>query len=82
MSMADIKAYVESHITAAEDDIKAKWAEVVAWVENKQANDAAIAKAEAERVAAEVADLQAKGYTVTAPAAVDAPVPTDTPAAS
>ena len=67
MDMTSIKAFFESHLTAAADDLRAKWQEVVAFVEGKQAQDAAAAQAEAARVAAEVADLVAKGYTVTAP---------------
>ncbi len=68
MTLTDIKAAIEADLAAAEQHIKDKWAEVVDFVEGKQAADAAAAQAEADRVAAEVADLQAKGYTVTAPA--------------
>lgn len=61
MNLADIKTYVESHLTAAEVSLKDDFARVVAWVENKQATEAAM-------VAAEISDLTARGYTVTPPA--------------
>lgn len=64
MSIAEIRGYVEGHLASAGDDLKAKFAEVVAFVEGKET--------EAATVAAEVADLTARGYTVTAPA--DQPV--------
>jgi len=60
MSIADIKGYIEGHLASAGDDLKQKFAEVVAFVEGKET--------EAATVAAEVADLTARGYTVTAPA--------------
>lgn len=68
MNLAEIRAYIESHLGEAEETLKSKFAEVVAYVEGKQAKDAAT-------TAAEIADLTAKGYTVMAPAQV-----TDTPA--
>jgi len=67
MNLADVKAYIEAHLTEAADEIRVQFAQVVAFVEGKQAQDAAVAQAEVDRVAAEVADLTGKGYTVTAP---------------
>ena len=67
MTLFEIKIEIEADLAAAEQHIKDKWSEIVAFVEGKQADDAAKAQAEADRVAAEVADLIAKGYTVTAP---------------
>lgn len=57
----DFKA-IEAHLVAAEPEIKAKWAELVAWVASKMATDAA-----------EIADLVSKGYIVTPPAALAVP---------
>ena len=57
MTIAEIKTYIESHLQFADDDMKAKFAEVVAFVENKEV--------EAVGIAQEIADLTAKGYTVT-----------------
>ena len=67
MTLTEVKDYLAAHLASAEAEIQTKWSEVVAWVEGKQATDAAAAQAEADRVAAEVADLVAKGYVVTAP---------------
>lgn len=56
MTLDEFKA----HIATAEAELLAKWNEVVAWVENKQATEAAT-------IAAEIADLTSKGYTVIPP---------------
>lgn len=61
MNLADIKAFIEAKIAAATDDIKQKVADVFAWLEHQDAD--------AQKVAAEIADLQSRGYTVTPPAA-------------
>lgn len=60
MTIAEIKGYIEGHLATAADDMKAKFAEIVAFVEGKET--------EAATIAAEVADLTARGYTVTPPA--------------
>lgn len=61
MTIAEIKTYIESHLAFAADDLRAKFAEVVDFVEGREK--------EASAVAAEIADLTAKGYTVTPPGA-------------
>lgn len=69
MNIADIKAFIESKIAAAADDIKQKVADVFAWLEHQDAD--------AQKVQAEIADLTARGYTVTppqAPATIGAPI--------
>ena len=63
MTLSEAKTYLEAHLALAEADIKLKYQEVVAWVETKLANDAAM-------TAAEIAHLQTLGYTVTPPPAV------------
>lgn len=65
MIIAEIKGYIEGHLTSATDDLRSKFAEIVAYVEGNERTIAAT-------IAAEVADLTARGYTVTAPA--DQPV--------
>lgn len=62
MSLKDEIITIEAHLVAAEPAIKAKWVELVAWIASKQATDAT-----------EIADLVAKGYTVTPPPALVTP---------
>ena len=59
MTIAEIKTYIETHLEAASDDLRAKFAEVVAFVQGKEV--------EAVGIAQEIADLTAKGYVVTGP---------------
>ena len=59
MSIAEIKTYIETHLQSANDDLRGKFAEVVAFVEGKEA--------EAVGIQQEIADLTAKGYIVTGP---------------
>jgi hypothetical protein len=61
-TLSDDFKIMEAHLVAAEPAIKAKWDELVAWVKAKQVTDAT-----------EIADLRAKGYTVTPPAALAVP---------
>ena len=65
MNIAEIKTYIESHFTEDEDDLKAKFAEVVAFVTGKE-------QAATEKAAALAVDIQnatdllkSHGYTVT-----------------
>jgi hypothetical protein len=62
MTLVEAKTFLEAHLATAEADIKAKWAEVIVWAEAKVVKDAAF-------IAAEIADLTAKGYLVTPPSA-------------
>jgi hypothetical protein len=62
MSIASIRNYVESHLSAADQDVKDAWNKVGAYVTGEE-----------KRRAAEVADLQSKGYTVIAPVASTPP---------
>jgi len=59
MSIAEIKTYIETHLEAASDDLRTKFAEVVSFVEGKEV--------EAVGIQQEIADLTAKGYIVTGP---------------
>lgn len=60
MNIAEIRAYVETHLVYAEDELKAKFVAVAAFVEGRE--DAA---AQLEK---DIAALEARGYTVTGPA--------------
>ena len=59
MTIAEIKTYIETHLEMASDDLRAKFAEVVSFVEGREV--------EAVGIAQEIADLTAKGYIVTGP---------------
>lgn len=59
MHISEIKTYVESHLVYAEDELKAKFAAVVAFVEGREDDAAQVDK--------EIAALVARGYTVIPP---------------
>ena len=59
MGIAEIKSFIEAHLAFAADELKAKFADVVAFVEGQESD--------AKKIAEEIADLTAKGYTVTRP---------------
>jgi len=65
-TLDQVKAYFGPHLLVAEADIKASYDAFLAWFEGKLAKDAAF-------VAAEIADLTAKGYTVIEPQPANAP---------
>lgn len=60
MTLDDLKAYAAGHLDKAEDDMKAKINEVISYFRSEEIKDAA-------KVEAEVADLRARGWTVTEP---------------
>ena len=64
MNIAEIKTYIESHFTEDEDDLKAKFAEVVAFVTGKEQAIAEKAAALAVDIQNATALLRAQGYTI------------------
>lgn len=62
--IATLKTHVETHVASAEASVKAEFDKFVAFVEGEEA-----------KVAAEIADLKSRGYTVAAPVVESAAAP-------
>ena len=62
MNIDSLKSYIAVNFAKAEADMQAKISEVVSFFEGEDTKDAAL-------VEAEIADLRARGYSVTEPVA-------------
>lgn len=63
MKLDDLKTYIAGHFDKAEAEMQSKITEVVGYFQSEETKDAAL-------VEAEVADLRARGWTVTEPMAM------------